>query len=124
MTSLVHGPEELVRVQAASQALFGQGDLAALDEAMLAAAVAAVPLAAIPAPAGGAALPTVADLMAASGIVASKSAARRAITEGGAYLNNAKVTAEDAVPAESDLLHGRYLILRRGKRTVGAVVVG
>jgi tyrosyl-tRNA synthetase len=124
MTSLVHGSEELARVQAASQALFGQGNLAALDEAMLAAAVAAVPLAAIPAPAGGAALPTVADLMAASGIVASKSAARRAITEGGAYLNNAKVTAEDAVPAESDLLHGRYLILRRGKRTVGAVVVG
>jgi tyrosyl-tRNA synthetase len=124
MTTLVHGPEELAKVQAASQALFGQGDLAALDEATLAAAVAAVPLAAIPAPTGGAALPTVADLMAASGIVASKSAARRAITEGGAYLNNAKVTAEDAAPAESDLLHGRYLILRRGKRTVGAVRVG
>ncbi len=123
MTNLVHGPEELAKVQAASQALFGQGDLAALDEATLAAAVAAVPVAAIPAPAGGAALPTVADLMAASGIVASKSAARRAIAEGGAYLNNAKVTAEDAVPAESDLLHGRYLILRRGKRTVGAVAV-
>jgi tyrosyl-tRNA synthetase len=61
--------------------------------------------------------------MAGCEIVASKSAARRAIAEGGAYLNNEKVTAEDAVPAESDLLHGRYLILRRGKRTVGAVVV-
>ena len=47
----------------------------------------------------------------------------RAIAEGGAYLNNVKVTEQDAVPAESDLLHGRYLILRRGKRTVGAVEV-
>jgi tyrosyl-tRNA synthetase len=127
MTTLVHGPEQLARVQAASRALFGQGDvaaLAALDEATLAAAVAAVPLAVIEAPAAGAALPSVADLMAAAGIVASKSAARRAIVEGGAYLNNVKVTAEDAVPAEADLLHGRYLILRRGKRTVGAVQVG
>jgi tyrosyl-tRNA synthetase len=66
-------------------------------------------------------LPAVADLMAATGIVASKSAARRAIAEGGAYLNNVKVTAEDAVPSEADLLHGEFLVLRRGKRTVGAV---
>ena len=69
-------------------------------------------------------LPPVADLMAGCGLVPSKSAARRAIAEGGAYLNNVKVTEQDAVPAESDLLHGRYLILRRGKRTVGAIEVG
>jgi tyrosyl-tRNA synthetase len=124
MTTLVHGPEQLTKVQAASQALFGQGDLAALDEATLAAAVAEVPLAVVAAPAAGEPLPSVADLMAASGIVASKSAARRTIVEGGAYLNNAKVAAEDAVPADADLLHGRYLILRRGKRTVGAVRIG
>ncbi len=68
-------------------------------------------------------MPTVADLMALTGIVPSKSAARRAIAEGGAYLNNQKVTAEDAVPARADLLHDRYLIVRRGKRTVGAVDV-
>ncbi len=61
--------------------------------------------------------------MAATGIVPSKSAARRAIAEGGAYLNNVKVTAEDAVPDERDLLHGRFLVLRRGKRTVGGVEV-
>jgi tyrosyl-tRNA synthetase len=69
----------------------------------------------------GGGLPPVADLMAAAGIVASKSAARRAIAEGGAYLNNDKVTAEDAAPADADLLRGEYLVLRRGKRTVGAV---
>ena len=74
-------------------------------------------------PAGPGEMPTVADLMALTGIVASKSAARRAIAEGGAYLNNRKVTSEDAVPERSDLLHNRYLIVRRGKRTVGAVDV-
>ena len=56
-------------------------------------------------------------------IVPSKSAARRAIAEGGAYLNNRKVTDVDAAPTADDLLCGRFLILRRGKRTVGAVEV-
>ena len=61
--------------------------------------------------------------MAETGIVASKSDARRAIAGGGAYLNNKKVTDVNAAPAAGDLLHGRFLILRRGKRTVGAVEV-
>ncbi|HEY1639654.1 MAG TPA: tyrosine--tRNA ligase [Streptosporangiaceae bacterium] len=121
VTTLVHGGAELARVQAASRALFGQGELRELDEGTLAAAVAEVPRAAVTAPPG--ALPPVTDLMAETGIVASKSAARRAIAEGGAYLNNMKVTQEDAVPSAADLLHGRFLILRRGKRTVGAVEV-
>ena len=69
------------------------------------------------------ALPKVADLMAAAGIAASKSAARRAIAGGGAYLNNVKVTEADAAPQPGDLLHGRFLVLRRGKRTVGGVEV-
>jgi tyrosyl-tRNA synthetase len=73
--------------------------------------------------AGAEGLPTVADLMAEIKIVPSKSAARRTIAEGGAYLNNHKVTSEDAVPTAADLLHGRYMILRMGKRTVGAVEV-
>ena len=68
-------------------------------------------------------LPPVADLMAEIKIVPSKSAARRAIAEGGAYLNNRKVTGWTPSPAAADLLHGRYLILRVGKRTVGAVEV-
>jgi tyrosyl-tRNA synthetase len=124
MTALVHGADELARVAAASQALFGQGDLRALDASMLEAALAEVPSAALDAAevrAGG--LPSVADLMDAAGIVPSKSAARRAIAEGGAYLNNVKVTEPDAVPAASDLLGGRFLVLRRGKRTVGGIEV-
>jgi tyrosyl-tRNA synthetase len=122
LTTLVHGEAELARVQTASQALFGQGDLRALGAATLAAAVAEVPNAEVRlAPAED--LPPVADLMAACGIVPSKSGARRVIAEGGAYLNNDKVTFEDAVPSVDDLLHGEFLVLRRGKRTVGVVRV-
>jgi tyrosyl-tRNA synthetase len=120
VTTLVHGAEECRRAMAASHALFGRSDLADVDERTLAAAVAEVPSARIFADGG---LPTVVDLMAETQIVSSKSAARRAIAEGGAYLNNRKVASEDAVPGPADLLHGRYLILRVGKRTVGAIEV-
>jgi tyrosyl-tRNA synthetase len=139
ITTLVHGPDECDRAIAASQALFGRSDLADVDERTLAAAVAEVPsvnisidgpaaAVTVVAPPGTvsitpAGLPSVADLMADAKIVASKSAARRAIAEGGAYLNNQKVTDVGAVPGPEDLLHGRYLILRVGKRTVGAVEV-
>jgi tyrosyl-tRNA synthetase len=139
ITTLVHGADECRRAIAASQALFGRSDLADVDERTLTAAVAEVPsvnisidgpaaTATVAAPPGAvsitpAGLPSVADLMADAKIVASKSAARRAIAEGGAYLNNQKVTDVRAVPGPEDLLHGRYLILRVGKRNVGAVEV-
>ena len=121
ITTLVHGAAELGRVQAASQALFGQGDLGALDEATLAAAVAEVPNAEVAGAPGQ--LPAVVELMAACGIVKSKSEARRAIAEGGAYVNNERVTDVDAVPSTGDLLHAEFLVLRRGRRTVGAIRV-
>jgi tyrosyl-tRNA synthetase len=120
LTILVHGEEELVRAVAASKALFGQGDLRELDEGTLAAALAEVPSVTVDA---GDVLPSVADLMAAAGLTDSKSDARRAIAGGGAYLNNAKVASPDAVPSADDLLHGRFLVLRRGKRTVGGAEV-
>ena len=123
ITTLVHGAAECARVIAASKALFGQGSLADLDEATLQAAVAELRPASVPG--SGGELPPVANLMVEAGIVvpASVSAARRVIAEGGAYLNNEKVTDSAAVPGPDDLLHGRFLILRRGKRTVGAVIV-
>jgi tyrosyl-tRNA synthetase len=123
MTTLVHGAQECARVIAASRALFGQGSLEDLDEVTLAAALAEVRPFRVQ-PGAGEELPTVASLMASAGIVESVSAARRAIKEGGAYLNNEKVTDEHAVPADGQLLQGRFLVLRRGKRAVGAVEVG
>ncbi len=121
MTTLVHGADETRRAIGASQALFGRSELAEVDERTLAAAVQEVPSARVSARPGE--LPAVADLMAEIKLVPSKSAARRAIAEGGAYLNNRKVTAEDAAPVAADLLRGRFLILRVGKRNVGAVEV-
>jgi tyrosyl-tRNA synthetase len=120
ITTLVHGAEETRRAIAASRALFGQGSLTDLDERTLAAVAAEVRAAQVPRNGG---LPPVANMMAAAGIAPTVSAARRAIAGGGAYLNNQKVTDEKAIPDAEDLLYGRYLILRRGKRTVGAVEI-
>ncbi|MBO2452855.1 tyrosine--tRNA ligase [Actinomadura barringtoniae] len=119
MTTLIHSAEETEAAIAASKALFGQGALEELDERTLKAALAEVPRTELP----PGELPTVADLLAATGLCKSKSEARRAIAQGGAYLNNAKVEAEDAAPTAADLLHGRYLVLRRGKRNVGGIEV-
>ncbi len=112
VVALVHGPDELRRVQAASAALFGSGSLADLDEATLVAALAEAPSTVVE----GTSPPYV-DLLAAA-LALSKSEARRAVQEGGAYLNNVKVTDAEHVPAEGDWLHGRFLVLRRGKRSM------
>ncbi|HEY4701833.1 MAG TPA: tyrosine--tRNA ligase, partial [Streptosporangiaceae bacterium] len=95
LTTLVHSADATARVIAASRALFGQGDLHDVDQPTLADAASEVPHTEVFLRDPDEALPSVTDLMALTGIVASKSAARRAVTEGGAYLNNTKVTAED-----------------------------
>jgi tyrosyl-tRNA synthetase len=117
LTNLVHGVDQTAAVIAASKALFGQGELTDLDGSTLAAALSELPHAQL------STLAPVVDLLTETGLVTSKSAARRTIKEGGAYLNNAKVTSEDAVPADSDLLHGRWLVLRRGKKNLAAIEV-
>ncbi|MEU2181592.1 tyrosine--tRNA ligase [Streptomyces thermolilacinus] len=117
LTTLVHGAEQCAAVIAASKALFGQGELTELDEATLAAALSELPKAEVAEPG------LVVDLFAEVGLVPSKSAARRTVKEGGAYVNNVKVTAEDATVSAGDLLHGRWLVLRRGKKNLAAVEV-
>jgi tyrosyl-tRNA synthetase len=118
LTTLVHGADETERVEAASRALFGRGELDELDPDTLAAALAEAPTAVVEG-----ALPSVADLLALTGLAASKSAARRTVAEGGASVNNQRVDDPDAVPAADDLLHGRWLVLRKGKRNVAGVDV-
>ncbi|MBT2366794.1 tyrosine--tRNA ligase [Streptomyces sp. ISL-10] len=117
LTTLVHGADQCAAVIDASKALFGQGELAELDEPTLRAALSELPHARVTE------LAPVVDLFAEVGLVASKSAARRTVKEGGAYVNNVKVTAEDAVATRGDLLHGRWLVLRRGKKNLAAVEV-
>lgn len=118
LVGLVHGGEEVRRVQAASAALFGGGALEELDAPTLAAALAEAPSTSVEGEP-----PPLVDLLAAS-LGISKSEARRAVREGGAYLNNRKLTDEAATPAEGDWLHGRFLVLRRGKRSVAVVERG
>jgi tyrosyl-tRNA synthetase len=117
LTTLVHGSDETARVIAASAALFGQGELRELDAATLGAALAEAPHVELEGP-----LPSVTELLVATGLCTSKSAARRAVDEGGAYLNNIRLTDPDAVPAPADLLPGGWLVLRRGKRSLAGVL--
>jgi tyrosyl-tRNA synthetase len=117
VTTLVHGAEATAAVQAASAALFGKAELTSLDARTLADAVAELPSA--PVEVGTA----VAEAFAAAGLSPSRGAARRTVTEGGAYVNNAKVTDPDAVLGEADLLHGRYAVLRRGKKSLAVATV-
>lgn len=118
VTALVHSAEATEKVISASAALFGQGDLAELDESTLRAATAELPTAKVASDELG-----IVDLLVASGLVASNSAARRTVAEGGAYVNNEKVTDPEAVVDTQQLLHGRFLLLRRGKRTLATVEV-
>jgi tyrosyl-tRNA synthetase len=119
-TTLVHGEEQTRQVIAASQALFGRGELGELDERTLDAAMAEVPNGKV-APSGA---PTIVDLLLAGGLVDSKAAARRAVKEGGAYVNNVKVADEEWKPAAGDALHGKWLVVRKGKRNVAGVALG
>ena len=118
MTTLVHGPEETVQVQAASAALFGGGELKGLSAATLAAALSEA--GAVDADQEGLG---VVDLLVATGLAGSKGEARRTIAEGGAYLNNERVTDPDARAGEDDLIAGEWLVLRRGKKSFAGVRV-
>jgi len=120
LTALVHGDDAAGEAIAASRALFGDGDLTRLDARTLAAAVAEVPRTTV-APADG--LPPLIDLAVACGLFESRGAAKQAIAQGGVYANNQRVTDGAATPTRDDLLHGRWLLLRRGKKTLAAVEV-
>jgi tyrosyl-tRNA synthetase len=119
VVTLVHGAAEASAAVEASGALFGRGDLASLPSSTLRAALAEAGLVS--------ASPDtpLAELMRLAGLVAGRGEARRVVAEGGAYLNNARVTEGTDEPVPSDrLLHGRYLVLRRGKKTVAGVDLG
>nr|WP_204008031.1 tyrosine--tRNA ligase [Micromonospora andamanensis] len=118
LTTLVHGEREMAQVVTASQALFGRGSLDDLSVVTLRAALTEAGLVRLDE------LPEVAALFKESGLVPSMKEARRVIAEGGAYVNNTRVVAADAVVSPADLLHGRYLVLRRGKRSFAGVEVG
>ena len=117
LTTLVHGQRATESVELASQALFGRGELAGLDEPTLAAALRETSVVELrPGVPDG-----IGDLLVATGLSKSKGDARRTLSEGGVYVNNVRVEGDDWVPAPGDFLHGRWLVLRRGKRNVAGV---
>ncbi len=113
VTALVHSPEAAQAAVDASAALFGQGDLEALDAATLESALRELPNA------DAAPETAIAQLLLDTGLVASVSAGRRAIAEGGVYLNNVKV--EDEAALAGSWLHGKFAVLRRGKKTLAGL---
>ncbi|ADL45943.1 tyrosyl-tRNA synthetase [Micromonospora aurantiaca ATCC 27029] len=115
LTTLVHGERETAQAVAASQALFGRGSLDELAPETLRAALTEAGLVHLDE------LPDVAGLLKESGLVPSMKEARRVIAEGGAYVNNTRISEVDATVSADDLLHGRYLVLRRGKRSFAGV---
>ncbi|SNY75496.1 tyrosine--tRNA ligase [Paractinoplanes atraurantiacus] len=116
ITALVHGEEEASQAIAASQALFGRGSLEELSPSTLEAALSEAGMLTFRGE-----LPSFTTLLKESGLVASANEARRTINEGGAYVNNERITDGDAVPAVSSLLHGKFLVLRRGKKSFAGV---
>ncbi len=121
ITALVHSAAARDAAVQAAAALFGQSELDQLPADLLEDVLSEVGARELEI--SGELQPSVVDVLTASGVVASRSAARRAIGEGGAYLNNVRVTDPDALLRPDDILHGRYVVTRRGKRTVGAVVL-
>jgi tyrosyl-tRNA synthetase len=116
VTSIVHSKEAALEAIEASKALFGQAALTDLSEADLRSALAELP--SVSAPLGS----SIAQLLVDCGLEASVSAARRAIREGGVYLNNEKVLEE--TQGLDQMLHGNIAVLRRGKKTLAAVFLG
>lgn len=112
----VHGTEAAEAVVAATEALFGQGDLTSLDATTLRSALEELPHASLPAGA------TVVDALTATGLVSSLSEARRAIAQGGVTLDGQKVTADDTRVTGG--LPGGVSVVRRGKKTLAGVFVG
>lgn len=119
MTTLVHGSEATAAVELASQALFGRAELSELDEDTLAAAVSETNVYEI---SGGESV-SIVDLLVGAGLAKSKGDARRSIKEGGVYINNERVSDEDWSPKADDLLHGKWLVLRKGKKNFAGVRV-
>jgi tyrosyl-tRNA synthetase len=124
LTELVHGAAERAGAEDAGKALFGGGDLADLPESTLSAALTEASLGEVDtSEVVDGKLPTLDELLVRCGLAPSKKAARRTIAEGGAYVNNIRVDQEDFQVPVSELLHGQWVVLRRGRKAFAGVVV-
>lgn len=118
VTTLTHGAEQTEKVKAAAEALFGGGDLRDLDGDTLGSALRETPHADVP---NGDELPPFVDLLVATQLAPSKGAARRTVLEGGAYVNNVRITDVDQRLDRDDALGNGWFVLRRGKRHLAGI---
>ena len=113
VTVWVHGAEALAQAQAATAALWGRGDLRELSAGTLAAATVSLPATELVVGES-----TVVDLLVGAGLERGRNAARKTVAAGGAYLNNVKVTDQEATVGADDLLAGGVVLVRKGRRTL------
>ena len=121
LTTLVHSKEQCDQVVLASQALFGQGELKDIDKDILIAALSEAGLTKIKSSAD---MPNILDILQQTNLCDSKSAAKRTVEEGGAYINNERISDLNWKPNKSDLIHGSLLVVRRGKKVMAGVEIG
>jgi tyrosyl-tRNA synthetase len=123
VVTLVHGGHEADRAERVGRALFGE-EVAELDEASLLAVFAEAPSTALPRSAFEGEGLSLVEALAGAGLSPSRSAARKAVEQGGAYVNNRRAGGIDARITTADLLHDRYVVLRRGRRDHHLLRVG
>jgi len=121
LTTLVHSKEQCDQVILASQALFGQGELKDIDKNILVAALSEAGLTKIKLTTE---MPNILDILQQTNLCESKSAAKRTVEEGGAYINNVRISDLNWIPTKTDLIHGSLLVVRRGKKVMAGVEIG
>ncbi len=121
LTTLVHSKEQCDQVILASQALFGQGELKNIDKNILVAALSEAGLTKIKLTTE---MPNILDILQQTNLCESKSAAKRTVEEGGAYINNVRISDLNWTPTKTDLIHGSLLVVRRGKKVMAGVEIG
>ena len=120
VTELIHGKEEMLGAVAASKALFGEGEITAINSATFESLIATTPFVELSATEP---LPGLVDILVISGLYPSKGQARKDLTGGGIYFNNQRITDPDFTPSNENLIHGKYFVLRKGKKNFKPGVV-
>jgi len=121
LTILVHGKDICDQVINASDALFGQGELKNIDESVLKAALSETGLVEIE---NKQDLPNIIEILVLTKLCDSKSSAKRTVDEGGAYINNVRINDPQWVVQKNDFLHAKYLVVRRGKKSMAGIKLG
>jgi len=113
VTTLIHGKEEMLGAVAASKALFGEGDITSINESTFESLIATTPYVEL---SSSEPISQLVDILALAGFYPSKGQARKDLTGGGIYFNNRRIIEQDFTPSKEDLIHGRFFVLRKGKK--------